>query len=476
MITDTTCPLVTAVEMSVKARPHAIAVSGAAGSSTYAELWEAIQDWAHRLRALDPPRRSVVAIQSTGASDLPAVFLGTRAAGLVPLLIDALTPRNRQIAMIKAARPSLVIDMGAERILPGLAPDARTLPDRAGYLIFSSGSQGKPKGIIGNIDGLIRFLDWEREYLQLEASCRVAMLTSPSFDVVLREFLLPLTIGGRLQAADVAVRTAPDRVLPWLADCAAEVVHLVPSLMGRWLAADVPRLLPALGWTLFAGEPLFDTHVTAWRAVAPNSRILNLYGPSETTLAKFSYEISNPCPAGLQPVGTPLPGTRLQQLPIDGDASMAAFRVGIETPDGSLGYLEDVPEADRCNLVRSEGITSFLTQDRGRLLNGDLYIDGRLDSAVKRRGVLVDLAPIEAAALRHPRITEACCVHITSGMSSDIVLVVETTEDMTRTEVSHHLRTSTESLPDEVVLITKMPLLPSGKIDRRSVAALVQFR
>ncbi|MDQ1739630.1 MAG: D-alanine--poly(phosphoribitol) ligase subunit 1, partial [Pseudonocardiales bacterium] len=300
-----------------------------------------------------------------------------------------------------------------------------------------------------------------------------ALLTSPSFDVVYRDLLLPLFTGAELHVPGHQIRTAPSEVLPWIIERAVQVIHAVPSLSARWIEAAPGLQAPSLSWTAFAGERLFDRHLTRWRAVAPNSRILNLYGPTETTLAAFCYRVPDPPAAGLQPVGQPLPDTRLSLEPV----SEGGVSVTIETPYGSLGYLPDTcTEDDLLRLRRVEHLTRFRTQDRGRLdPAGDLVIEGRLDSLVKRHGSFVDTALVEAAAGELEGVRAACCVQVDVTGSGEVVLAVECSTAHTPAALRRALvrRLGFTMLPDQVVPLPQMPLLPSGKVDRRGVRALL---
>jgi len=468
------CPVVARIRDVADRHAERTAVVLADESLSYADLWHSVGLWAKRCAGL--PTGSPVVIVSDGHLDLPAAFLGVRAAGLVPVLVDGLLPAARVAATVGAARPAAVIRLGdtEPEVVATEEPGARTLPVGTGYVAFSSGSQGTPKGIVGQAAGLPHFLDWEIGRLGLRPGRRTAMLTSPSFDVVLRDLLLPLLAGGELHIAESRVRSAPGLVLPWLAEHAVEVVHVVPSLSARWhAAADHP--VPALRWTLFAGEPLYDRHVTRWRSVAPNSRVLNLYGPSETTLAKFCHEVpAEPAP-GLQPVGRPLPGTEVELEPVtDADGEVTAHSITIGTPHGSLGYLTDTcSAADLERLRRADGTTRFRTQDRGRFTgDGDLVVLGRLDSLVKRHGTFVDLANIETIAATLPDVHAACCVQLVP--SGRLVLAVEGPDDAAAAGFRRLLlpRLGAE-LPDEIRASRSLPRLPSGKVDRAALRALL---
>lgn len=478
------CPVVERVRRIAARRPDDPAVVGGEERITYRDLLRQADRWQRRCGALGLAPGTVVAVLAGGEPSWPAAFLGARAAGLVPVLAGEQQPAARGTDVLDAARPSAVLRPATGEAEPTGEPDPRVLPAGAGYLVFTSGSQGPPKGIVGRAAGLLAFVDWEVAALGLGPGTRVAMLTSPSFDVVYRDLLVPLCSGGELRIAAQAVRADPAAVFPWLAANGIEVLHAVPSLSARWLAAAAaasPTTLDALRYTLFAGEPLYGRHVRQWRSAAPRSKVGNLYGPSETTLAKFHYDVPDDCGPGLQPVGHPLPGAVLGLEAVDAPGTHPGTppgvqRVVITTPDGSLGYLPDTcgPD-DRERLSCTGGTTEFRTQDRGVLdAAGRLVVLGRLDSLVKRRGVFVDIAAIEAAAANLPSVRSACCVQLPT--SGDIVLVVEGPDPALAAALRRPLHTALGAgMPDRVLGLEAMPLLPGGKADRRTVRELLDL-
>lgn len=469
----TGCPVVDRVGRIAIRYPDRTAVVGASDRLDYRELWHRVDAWRQRCAALRLAPGTLVALLAGNGAGLPAAFLGARAAGLVPLLLDEALPQSQLAAVRAAARPAAVLRVDQMEAGPTGATDPRVLPVEAGYLVFSSGTQATPKGIVGQAGGLLAFIDWEIARLDLRPGTRVAMLTSPSFDVVYRDLLLPLCAGGELHIADRTVRFAPPAVLPWLAEHGIEVLHAVPSLSARWLDAAGPAV-DSLRYTLFAGEPLYGRHVQRWRRTAPRTRVVNLYGPTETTLARFHYEVPADCGSGLQPVGRPLPASELDLVPARGLGDVRV--VVITTPHGSLGYLPDTCTADDLSRLRREhGVTRFQTQDRGRLdAEGNLVVTGRLDSLVKRRGTFVDILRIEAVANELPEVRAACCVQLTS--SSEIVLAVAGPAPAAVAGLRRRLRAPLGAdLPDRVVSLPSLPLLPGGKVDRRGVRDLLQL-
>jgi len=159
-----------------------------------------------------------------------------------------------------------------------------------------------PKGVLGCHKGLSHFLQWQRQTFAIGPGDRVAQLTSLSFDVLLRDVFLPLTSGGTLCLPADGDEADP---LTWLAQARVTVVHAVPTLLQSWLAgADAEADLRALRWLFLAGEPLSAALVRAWRDRFPGvAEIVNLYGPTETTLAKCFHRVPGELQPGLQRSG-----------------------------------------------------------------------------------------------------------------------------------------------------------------------------
>lgn len=469
------CPLVESFRRVAQQQQSSCAISGAHVKLTYGAFWDLVRAQSADLRSYAAPQRAVVVLHADKPAYLPIAFLAVRAAGLVPVILDTLLPAERRAAMVNAVRPAFHVQV---RERPEVSLGDRSpmvLPEGAGYVVFSSGSQGAPKGIIGSDTGLIHFLNWEIDTLGLAPGTRAAMLSSPSFDVVLREMFAPLLSGGELHVAETGTRTAQDAVLPWLADHRIEIVHVVPSLTARWTSSVHRSCLKVIRWTLFAGEPLYSSHVEAWRHVAPNSRVVNLYGPSETTLARFWYPVPSVPRPGRQPVGRPLPGTYLGRgdlpdLTANPDAA-SEFRIIIETRHGSLGYLPDTAtDDDMANLKKHGTRVRFVTQDRGRLDNeGLLHVEGRLDSRVKRRGAFVDIARIEELATSEAGVTAACCIQVDPEAHGDIILVIEARASALPAVRRSLRRRLGPAVPDDVIVFATLPLLSNGKVDRLSL-------
>jgi amino acid adenylation domain-containing protein len=367
---------------------------------------------------------------------------------------------------------------GASRALP--AP----LPDDAAYMFFTSGSTGVPKGVLGSHKGLSHFLTWQRGEFAVGREDRVAQLTALSFDVVLRDLFLPLISGATLCLPDRADVLAGAQVLDWLARERVTILHTVPALAQSWLR-DRPSdaLAGDLRLVFFAGEPLLDRLVTQWRnACGRQCEIVNLYGPTETSLAKYYHRVAEPPLPGIQPVGRPLPHTQTLLLG-PGGTRAGLGEVGeivIRTPFRTLGYLGDTGGPSRFVTNPFTGDPRdivYRTGDLGRhRFDGTLDILGRMDDQLKIHGVRVEPGEIAAALSDHESL-QACTVIARKDGKGDCSLcayvVPKPGAEVHPSELRRHLaqRLPVTVVPRSFVVLESLPLLANGKVDRAALPA-----
>jgi amino acid adenylation domain-containing protein/FkbM family methyltransferase len=425
--------------------PLQIAVKQGDRVLTYGELIERATRLAQILVAEGVGRGEVVTVTGQRSIGLITSMLAVLMSGGVLLSSDRNLPAERQRLMLDqskskfmlyagepspedawlAERQSLVIkyvnphdgratDAGAsaEHELPALAPDD------AAYIFFTSGTTGIPKGTLGNHKGLSHFLTWQRETFGINSQDRAAQLTALSFDVVLRDIFTPLVSGATLCLPLEAEDFAPEDFIPWLAQEKITLLHAVPSLAQFWLAHAAAKVVATdLRWAFFAGEPLSDVLVRRWREVFPEAGVVNLYGPTETTLAKCYYEVPAEPSPGVQPVGRPLPQT--QALILNRQDGLCGTgepgEIVIRTPFRTYGYINATAE-NQARFVKNffradEQDLLYRTGDSGRYrLDGSIEILGRIDNQVKIRGVRIEPEEIETALVRHPALREAVVV------------------------------------------------------------------
>ncbi|HEX8851928.1 MAG TPA: amino acid adenylation domain-containing protein, partial [Pyrinomonadaceae bacterium] len=416
-------------------------------SVTYAELERQSNKLANFLLARGASKGSVAAILCDDSIAITTAIIGTLKANCVFVPLEPAMPDNRLAAMLAEAAPEwFLIDSKYAHRLSHIAPhgggakarvieldgaqaassypphltrldeyDAYTQtekpsvssePDDFCYLYFTSGSTGRPKGIAGRLKGIDHFIRWEIKTLGLEEGVHVSQLITPSFDAFLRDIFVPLCAGGTICVPPSRETVLDGRQLVrWIDERRINLIHCVPSLFRSLLNAEPPReRLSALRYILLSGEPLLPADVRKWTELyGERTQLVNLYGPSETTMTKFFYFVS---PADKDApfisIGRPMEGAKAVVVGENGKACRAG-KVGeiyIRTPFRTLGYYRQ-PELTREVFVQNPFSTDpedivYKTGDLGRVLaNGNFEFLGRKDHQVKIRGVRIELKEIE---------------------------------------------------------------------------------
>jgi amino acid adenylation domain-containing protein len=494
--------------------PRRTAISQGDRTWSYRELSDAASHLAGSLRSLGFEKGDIVAVTGKRSFGLIAGMMAVLSGGGVLLTIDKQLPYDRRRLMARETSPKWLIRVGdsidglssGDEFLATITVDpdsgrnsadsrsaeaelraedyiAELSPDDAAYIFFTSGTTGIPKAVLGCHKGLSHFLAWQRQEFSVGPDDRCAQLTSLSFDVVLRDIFLPLTSGATLCLPEGDELPGPERVLNWLEEERITLMHVVPTLAQLWLGRGPAGVsLRTLRWVFFAGEALTDVLVRRWRATFPQSGgIVNLYGPTETTLAKCFHVVSlDPAP-GIQPIGRPIPET--QALILTEDLQLCGIgepgQIVLRTPFRSLGY-SNVPAENETRFVRNPfandgGDRLYLTGDLGRYrLDGSIEIAGRLDHQIKIRGVRVEPDEVTALLLQHPEVDSCAVVGIDdkSGEKALAAYIVrptdsEVTSDTLRSYLTKLLPASI--VPSFFVFLERLPLKPNGKLDRKGL-------
>jgi amino acid adenylation domain-containing protein len=496
--------LASMIEEWVSRTPGAPALEWGNLSWSYAELWARSTALRHALGELvliDPTRPPVVGVTGPRCPATVAAMLAVPTGGGVLLTLDPALPRRRRQQMLSESEARCLISVG---VLPDIAPGdevavLRVDPagpeiaegvsaapavvpagDQAVYLYFTSGTSGTPKGVLGRHRGLTHFLRWQRDTFGVGPGDRCAHLTGLSFDVVLRDVLLPLVSGATLcvPAGDGELGVAD--CLPWLAGERITVLHTVPALARAYLAERRVDAEPsaALRISFFAGEPLRGDLARQWRETCGGA-VVNLYGPTETTLAKCWYRVPDDCGSAVQPVGAAIPGAQAFVRSMSG-ALAGVGEVGqivIRTPYRSLGYLggDGIGRWQANPATGDSEDLLYLTGDLGRLRpDGGLDILGRMDRQVKIRGVRIETDEVASVIEAHPAIGAAVVTAQPdeSGQPALVAyLVPETVPGPTPTQLRSYVskRLPSAMVPSAFVLLERIPRTANGKTDWRAL-------
>lgn len=349
--------------------------------------------------------------------------------------------------------------------------------DRA-YVVCTSGSTGSPKVICGSHGGLSHFISWQAEYFNINESDTCAQLTNVAFDVCYREILTPLYAGSCLSIAPYAIWSKGEEFFFWLEEKGITFFHIVPSILQHVLDASkhMPcEILSTLRWVFFAGEPLTESIINRLRLLFyHNAQYVNLYGPSETVLAKMFYIVPDNIEYQVQPIGQPIPNTIVEIKQNNRDCSIGELgEIYITAPHTHDGYLNLSKEINKTKFKRSENGVTYATGDVGfRDAQGIIHIRGRIDEQVKINGVRIDPNEISRLAKNTNEVLQA--VTILEPKTKTLILYLEVStphsplslEAKVKSQMPKYLQMSL------IHILDSMPRLPSGKIDKQKLITM----
>jgi len=493
----------TLLAQGLQIAPDATALVFEGQSLSYRDLHARARQLAHMLRECGAGPGVLVGVCVERSLELVVALVGIMISGAAYVPLDPSLPAERLSGMAEDADIKLLLTRHTEFASRAQAFPAHTqalfLDDMAwqpheavpalpavgnerdaAYVIFTSGSTGRPKGAMNAHRGIVNRLLWMQEAYALQPGERVLQKTPFSFDVSVWEFFWPLTVGATL----VVARPDGHRDSAYLVDLVQreriDVMHFVPSMLRFFLDEPGAPACGRLRRVVCSGEALPLDLVERFFALLPTSRLANLYGPTEAAVDVSAWECRPGEPSGTVPIGAPIANTQLyvldahlRPLPIGtpGDLYIGGVQVG-------MGYTQRpdlTAERFIADPFRSGG-RLYKTGDIARW-RGDGALDylGRSDHQVKVRGYRIELGEIENQMLAFPGIQHAVAI-TREDQPGDLRIVAYVTAEGGAID-SEALRDQLRQVlpdfmvPQNIVQLDAIPLLSSGKVDRRALPA-----
>ncbi|GAA4727241.1 amino acid adenylation domain-containing protein [Phytohabitans rumicis] len=466
--------LIDLVRRQAARTPRAVAVRHGADHLTYEELLRRAGRVAVRLRRRGAGPGAVVAVRVGRSADMLAVLLGVSACGAAYLPIDPGDPAARVAHVLADSGTSLVVTepglapagvpaLHAADLLTGTEPGeaehgpVRVDPGSPAYVLYTSGSTGRPKGVVVPHRALVNFLLWARDLVDAGPAHVWLALTALSFDISALELYLPLISGGSCVIAGAAQARDGDAAAELIRAHGVTHVQATPSGWRVLLTADVPPVVALAG-----GEPLPARLARQLRSRV--SRLVNVYGPTETTIWSTSWEV--PAEPGPIRIGLPIDNTTLHVLDAAGEpaASGELLIGGAGVADGYLGRPALTAERFVPDPAGPPGARLYRTGDLVRYCaDGTLQFAGRADNQVKLRGHRIELGEIEAVLEEHPAVRQA----VVKVQGELMAAFVVGSADGLREHAARRL--PSYMVPALVSEVDRLPLTPNGKVDRRAL-------
>ncbi|MGM1059511.1 amino acid adenylation domain-containing protein [Saccharothrix sp. Mg75] len=479
--------------------PGAEAVVCRDRSLTYAELDRRANRLAHALLDRGVRPQDAVAVLLGRDVEMVVALFGVLKAGAVYVPMDPDYPKDRLAHMLGDAAPTAAVTAGdAPVVLSGLPVldlarpstldgpaewdadpvDARRdlTEDSLAYVIYTSGTTGKPKGVAVPHRGVPSLISLQEDVVGIGEGERYLHFASTSFDVAFWQFMLPLLSGGTSVIAPEEVRVPGDELVDYIAEQRCTGVNLLPSFLA---AVPDDRTVDPDVFFVVGAERLDPELARRWGA--GRRALFNAYGPTEVTINSVTWHY-DPDDEGPLPIGRPDPEVRAYVL----DGGLLPVGVGVTGelylagPKLARGYLNRPGLTAERFVADPFGPPGERMYRTGDLVHwrpdGQLVFLGRADHQVKVRGFRIELSEIETVLTRHPDV-RACAVVVREDRPGDRRLVgyvipadgAEPGADALREHLSAEL--PDHMVPSAFVLLDRLPLGPSGKLDRAALPA-----
>jgi aspartate racemase len=490
-------------ETQAARKPDSVAVIDETGCMTYAELNGRANRLARELRALGARRGALVGIHLERSPEMLVAVLAVLKSGAAYVPLDPAFPRARLGIMLDDAAPVVLIT--TERLIATLPEhgartltmDQATWPDSSrernvgdrltstdlAYVMYTSGSTGTPKGVMVTHGGVENYLAWRKSYFPLTPADRCLQKASLSFDDSVWEILEPLCAGASVVLARPQFEYDSGYLVKLIAEQRITAACFVPSLLHSIVDEPALESCKTLRRLTTGGETLSVALQRRVRERLPAARLYNGYGTTETTIASTFWQCSDDLEQLTVPIGRPIANTQVHVL--DAQRQLVPFGVPgeiyISGAGVACGYLNRPTLTEERFGRGLIGVTSerwFRTGDLGRMRSdGVLEFLGRIDDQVKVRGVRVELAEIEAALLEHPNIRSAAVLYRDPGGSTGHMTAYFVPRGPAVPSAAGLREFVLARLPAAMVpngfrAIAALPMTPSGKLDRRALAAM----
>ncbi|HZC36458.1 MAG TPA: amino acid adenylation domain-containing protein [Chthoniobacterales bacterium] len=481
--------LIELFEKQVALTPENVAVVSGGETLTYGELNCRANGLARFLQARGVREGGFVGLCVSRSVEQVVAILAILKTGSAYVPLDPAYPAERLAFMLEDSGARLLLtqssladslpahcaeivcldQIGQTLVSTEETPSEGPTAESPAYVIYTSGSTGKPKGVLMPHRPLVNLIEWQQEILP--GAARTIQFAPVSFDVSFQEIFSTWCGGGTLLLIDEGLRRDPVRLWRFIVEERVERLFL-PFVALQSLAEAVTGQC-ALRDVITAGEQLRSTpQIRRMFKILETCRLHNHYGPSEThVVTAFTLEGDPDDWAALPSIGRPIANTAILLLDDNGqpDATGELYIGGECLCRGYLNRAELTAE----KFVSIDGNRFYKSGDLARWLpDGNLEFLGRADGQVKVRGFRVELGEVEAVLSQHPSVRDVAVTvkPDTAGLNRLVAYAVcdgafsaSALREYAKSKLPDYF------VPSLFLPIDKLPLTPSGKVNRRAL-------
>lgn len=352
--------------------------------------------------------------------------------------------------------------------------------DDSAYLIFSSGTTGKPKAINATHRMLANLNKHQLESIQLRLPRKTLLFASMSFDVGLQTVLCTLSSGGTLDLISQSMRTNPPKLMEYIITHKIQRLYVTPSVLQSISLIRTHGKQKSLKEVIVAGEQMLMSPSVRRLLSSSQASLINQYGPAETHVTseytlKYPYPIEDGSPV---PIGRPLPNVRFT---IVNDAGQSAYLkqagvlyiAGESLAKGYLGQKELTEKKFSSLKIKDISVLHYNTQDRVMLTpSGDFYFLSRENDSVKIRGQFVNARSVSKTISELQGVDRAEVMIDQSNNRTRLIAFVASQSDIVNPD---HIRREMlkivprSHVPDTIIVLRDFPTTSHGKVDTRTL-------
>ncbi|MGX6969588.1 D-alanine--poly(phosphoribitol) ligase subunit DltA [Vagococcus bubulae] len=468
---------------------------------TYKELDELSDSLAGFLEETYPEKTPIIVY---GAQEALMVisFLACTKSGHSYVPIDDHTPKERVAMIVEEANASCVLALSEwplqtqevynRKEILSLMNDKKeylakqvVCEDDVYYIIFTSGTTGKPKGVQITYNNLISFTSWMLSDFHLKENQRFLCQAPFSFDLSVMD-LYPalLTAGTLIPMPKTMIENFP-LLFKSIPEMDLNVWVSTPSLIEMVLLNPefTSEHLPTLENFEFCGEELPKNTAQKLLDRFPQAKIYNTYGPTETTVAITNIMITQDILDKYErvPLGKVKSDTKIYILNDKGE-KLPDGEIGeivISGPSVSVGYFNN-PDKTNEVFFEFEGETSYRTGDAGLIEDDLLFYKGRMDFQIKLNGYRMELGDIDHHLITLSEVRAACSVpkYNKAGKVQQLlayVVLESAVESSDEKELTQKLKEDLNKtvmdymVPHRFIFVESLPMTQNGKIDRKQL-------
>jgi enterobactin synthetase component F len=522
--------IATLFEAQVAATPNKIALIFENKQITYHDLNRRADRFARKIQQIIPSPQSAIAIAMDRSIELEVALLAIFKIGAAYMPIPDDYPEERVCTMCHDAQIDVAITHShrqaqiprkiklimADTELDVSASDGKAIEPlvsyrratNIAYVIFTSGTTGKPKGVLVEQRALVNRILWMQHAYPISTGDKVLQKTPYGFDVSVWELFWPIITGSTLVMGEPGIHLSPQKLLSVIERDRVTVIHFVPSMLDLFVEylsgnlnghTELPLAAPSScaddsqQKRMAAAASSLTRIFCSGEALAPETihrthqnlaaEIVNLYGPTEAAIDVTHKAIPRRGePLRTVPLGRPIWNTKIHVL----DGALHPLPIGVSGEiciEGlclAKGYAGN-PELTSNRFIFRNGCRLYRTGDVGRWnYDGEIEYRGRMDRQVKLRGLRIELGEIESVISEDNEVVRACAEVLSGSIVAFIVIASKARKHsqqiVDRIKKACWRKLAQYMVPRDVICVDAFPYTSNGKLDRRELSRFLASR